>query len=213
MAITDAAEYLRKKAIDAGNKDLAKKGVPSENRLDQPELGLVLPVDLDFSKNQWTGFLTEKDFDYNGNIITLGAASPEYSQIEAILLLALLNRASKTPEGMKAVFSLIHKYLDSITKVLDGLHMTSAANPYNNLINEYVAQPLYMRLGLISPRDATQNRAWLDHVMKLFTDKSYFETGITGLTTLVNSTRSSEGQYGESASGLGAIAKILGSGT
>ncbi len=148
-------------------------------------LDVTLPQELDFSQNQWTGYLTNKDFDYNGNILTLGAAPPEYSQIEAILLIALLNRASKTPEGQKQVFQLMHKYLDSITKVLDGLHFTSAANPYNNMINEYVAQPLYMRLGLISPRDATQNRAWLDHIMGEMLKRDYFKDSITGLTSMV----------------------------
>jgi len=172
---------------------------------------LIDPGSLDFTKNQWTGYVTKKDFGYEGNFLSLGPLPPGTpSQISTIVLLIALNRLSKTPEGLKVVQQLATKYLDNIGEIIKGIHFSSSSNVYTALINAYTAQPIYMRLGLMSPRDCTQNRAWIDHVMGEMLKAAYFKDSLSGLTTLVNSTSTGGGESGEKATGLGTLAKVLG---
>jgi hypothetical protein len=171
---------------------------------------LIDPGPIDFAKNQWTGYLTKKDFGYEGNYIALGPTPPGLtSKISSVFLLIMLIKLSKTPEGLKVVQQLATKYLDNIGEIIKGIHFSSSSNVYTALINAYTAQPIYMRLGLMSPRDCTQNRAWIDHVMGEMLKAAYFKDSLSGLTTLVNST-STGGGDGEKATGLGTLAKVLG---
>lgn len=162
---------------------------------------------LAFDDNQWTGFVDQGDFDRHGNFIALGPTPPGWpSQLSSIVLLLGFKKLSQTPEGVKAIQAIALEYLKSIGKIISTLSQSSSAHVISCAINQYVACTIYQRLGLMSPKDAMQTRAWLDHQTgeAMLTERAGFSLG--ALTTLVNSTTSG-GE--ESATGLGAFAKIL----
>jgi len=201
---------LLQQRIDKLKAQIAIK--KAEDDAKKQELGLDDPGAIDFSKNQWTGYLTSRDLEYEGNYLALGPTPPgATSEIAGMFLLFLLAKLSKTPEGQKIIGQIATKYLDNVGEIIKGIHFSSSSNYWSAIINCYTAQPIYMRLGLIAPRDATQNRAWLDHIMGVMITKDYFAEGLKGVTTLVTSTSTGGGESGDRATGLGTLAKVLAS--
>jgi len=66
-------------------------------------------------------------------------------------------------------------------------------------------------MGLISAHDAVQTAAWFDHCFNELLKKSWFDSGIGGLTTLVNAT-SVTGGKNPSWEGLAGLAKLFSGG-
>lgn len=167
--------------------------------------------------NQWVGPLTENMLDDTGKLITFGPASPVGlpSTIEAVVLLVALKRLSATPEGLRIIKDIAVKYLDTIGRIIEEMSQSSSAHVISCAMNQYVACTIYQRLGLMSPHDATQTRAWLDHQIgeEIYTERLGF--GLSTVTTIVRSTNNStaispSGYEQESATGLAAFAKMLG---
>lgn len=135
-----------------------------------------------FANNHWTGYLTSKNFDYNGNWMTLSPLPPgEMSAIQGLLLYATLFRLGKEqPEVFRGI---IADYLSTISSVVQSINAGSEQHPITGLTNTYRSAAIFERLGLISPRDATQLRAWTDNIMN--TMLKITAVGEMGLGTLV----------------------------
>ena len=166
--------------------------------------------------NQWVGPLTEGMLDDTGKLVTFGPSAIGLpSMIEAVLLLVGIKRLSETPDGRRIIKDIAIKYLDTIGRIIEEMSQSSSAHVISCAMNQYVACTIYQRLGLMSPHDATQTRAWLDHQTSeaMLTERSGNALG--ALTTLVRSTNNSSatspsGYEQESAAGLAAFAKVLG---
>lgn len=168
-------------------------------------------LDFDPSLNQWIGPITENMVSDTGKMVTFGPAPIGLpSIIEAVVLLVGIKRLSESPEGLKVLRDLGMEYLRTIGKVISTLSQSSSAHVISCAMNQYVACTIYQRLGLMSPHDAAETRAWLDHQTgeAMLTERAGQSLG--ALTTLVNSTTTGGGETGSYAAGLGAFAKILG---
>ena len=161
--------------------------------------------------NQWVGPLTEFMLDDTGKLVTFGPAALGIpSLIEGVILLVGIKRLSETPDGRRIIKDIAIKYLDTIGRIIEEMSQSSSAHVISCAMNQYVACTIYQRLGLMSPHDATQTRAWLDHQIgeEIFTERLGFS--LSTITTIVRSTGVKA--EGESATGLAAFAKILAGG-
>lgn len=139
-----------------------------------------------FAVNNWTGFLTEKYFSETGNWLTfLPLPEGKASLVGSLLMLGFLKKLSETEKGHELILKLSKEYLNTLGGVLEELHKSSVASPYIAAMNSYVAINIYKRLGLMSPNDATQCRAWIDHFFgeMLLTERG--GNSLTALSTLV----------------------------
>lgn len=164
---------------------------------------------------QWVGNLLPQDRERENKLVALGPAPPGFAgKAEGVILLMLIARLSKTPEGLRILGEWGKSYLNNVGKIISGISMSSAANVYNCIINQYVAVRIYQRVGLISAHDAVQTAAWCDHVMGEMLKAGYFKESIGGLTTLVNATSvTGTGKTaGPSWIGLAGLSKILSGG-
>jgi hypothetical protein len=163
--------------------------------------------------DQWVGYIESGVDDARENkLVALGPAPPGLAgRLEGPILLVIIARLSKTPEGLKVLREWGTHYLDNVGAIIKGIAVSSSANVYNCLINQYVAVRIYQRMGLMSAHDAIQTAAWVDHVMGLMITKGYFSDTLTGLTTLVNAT-SETGAGGEKSVGLASLAKLFSGG-
>jgi hypothetical protein len=176
----------------------------------------ITPIDENwfrFDVNDWTGYLKKGNFDSNGNYLSLGPIPPGmYSGIEAVLVFAMLKKFAETPKGQTLIRDIIRDYLKTIGGIVESLHDGGKQNWLTGLVNSRVSCAIYERLGLMSPMDATQNKAWIDHQIgeEIFTQR--MGQGIQGVTTLVGGTKTDRytKTTGSSGAGLGAIAKMLG---
>lgn len=149
----------------------------------------------------WVGPLSKEQLSDWGKFITFGPAPPGLpSLIEAMALIGGLRTLSKTPQGIQVIKAIAIKYLDTVGKVLESLHHSSASNFYTAMVNEYVACTMYQRMGLMSPHDAVQSRAWIDHQIANILEKEYIFQGLGSITTLVTGTNESR-SYTTSPSG------------
>lgn len=170
------------------------------------EANLFFSPDL----HNWVGYLEAADTARENKFVALGPAPPGLAgRLEGVLLVVALARFSKTPEGMRILNNWGIQYLKAIQVIINGLATSSSANPLNCLFNGYLSVRIYQRLGLISAHDAVQTAAWFDHCFAELLKKSWFDSGIGGLTTLVNAT-SVTGGKAPSWEGLAALGKILG---
>lgn len=159
--------------------------------------------------HNWVGYLIKADQERENKLVALGPAPPGTAgKIEGVLLLVLINRLSKTPEGLRSLREWGVQYLKSVGKIIEGISTSSAANVYNCIVNQYVAVRIYQRMGLISAHDAVQTCAWCDHVMGEMLKAGYFKESMGGLTTLVNAT-SETGLGGERSVGLASLARLF----
>ncbi|MCJ7424775.1 hypothetical protein MUP01_10985 [Candidatus Bathyarchaeota archaeon] len=135
-------------------------------------------------------------------MLTLGPAG-QYSEMESLMLIVLLNRLSKTKDGVLALQTIIGKYLDNMGKIIASMQNASAQNWLTAAINQCACSNIFVRMGLISPRDHYRNLLWTDHVFGEMLLKGYVENTVSALTTLVNSsTETSKG-------GTSGIANLL----
>lgn len=177
--------------------------------------GIYDPTDTSFSPDlhQWVGSLKKADVERENKLVALGPAPPGLAgKLEGVLLVLVIARLSKTPEGLRILRQWGVSYLNNVGKIISGISTSSAANVYNCLINQYVAVRIYQRMGLISAHDAVQTCAWVDHVMGEMLKAGYFKASIGGLTTLVNAT-SETGLGGEKSVGLASLARLFAGGT
>jgi hypothetical protein len=152
---------------------------------------------LDYSTNQWTGYVTLQDFDLIGNTLTLSPAAPGLlSDIQSLLLLIYCKKLSETEGGQRVLAHLIEKYLDTIEKVLGHIYKAGSQNWLSGLVGNSVAVDIYARLGLMSPRDAMQKRAWIDHIIGNEYNVGFALHSIDAVTTMVDASSSGEGQKG-----------------
>lgn len=159
--------------------------------------------------HNWVGSLVKADLERENKLVALGPAPPgRAGKYEGLLLVGLILKFSKTPEGMRILREWGVAYLNNIGAIIRGISTSSAANVYNCIVNQYTAVRIYQRMGLISAHDAVQTCAWCDHVMGEMLKKEYFKESIGGLTTLVNATTET-GVGGERATGLASLAKLL----
>lgn len=134
--------------------------------------------------NNWVGSLTEADVARENKLVALGPAPPGMAgQLEGLILLVALMKLGKTPDGRAIIKDLALRYLQEVGSILRSVHLSSSANPYNCLINDYVCCRVFQRLGIMSAHDAVQTAAWIDHVMGEMLKKEYFATSLTGLTS------------------------------
>jgi hypothetical protein len=172
----------------------------------------VVDGSLDFSTNQWTGYVTQADFDLIGNTLTLSPAAPGLlSDIQSVMLLMLCKKLSETERGQTLLVHLIETYLTSIEKVISHIYKAGAQNWLSGLVGNSVAVDIYARLGLISPRDAMQKRAWIDHIIGNEYNVGFALHTIDAVTTMVDATsvQHAEGQNSAGGLGIGAIAGLL----
>lgn len=168
---------------------------------------------LDFSTNQWTGYVTKEDFDSNGNFVSLGPAPPGLiSGLEGLMLIGLFRKLSETPHGQTVLRDVMVKYLSTIGSVIGNIYHAGSQNWLNGLVGNRVAVDIYARLGLMSPRDAMQERAWIDHQVGEMLSVQRLGMGLDAVTTMISTSGSKE-TYGEgleeSGKGLGAMAGLL----
>jgi hypothetical protein len=195
--------------------ELAMRYVDSYSPETDPQGGLLLwndPSIFSPDWNQWVGRLKQGVDDARENkLVALGPAPPGTAgKVEGFILLALIARLSKTPQGLKILNNWGIHYLDAMKEIIKGISVSSAANVYNCLVNQYAAIPIYQRMGLMSAHDAIQTKAWVDHVMGLMITAGYFKDSLGGLTTLVNATSiTGAGKTaGPSWEGLAALGKL-----
>lgn len=202
---------LARLALSGVKGNEGREGDPQQHDV-VPHLDGVYNPEL----NQWVGPITEAMLDDKGKLITFGLTPIGYpSLIEAVVILIGIKRLSETPDGRKIIKDIAIKYLDTIGRIMEEMSQSSSAHVVTCAMNQYVACTIYQRLGLMSPHDATQTRAWLDHQTgeAMLTERAGFS--LSTLTTLVRSTNTStgatkEGHETESAVGIAALAKLLG---
>ena len=152
---------------------------------------LVKDKSLDFSTNQWTGYVTPQDFDLIGNTLTLSPAAPGLlSDIQSVLLIIYFKKLAETEKGQVLLAHLIEKYLDSIEKVLGHIYKAGSQNWLSGLVGNSVAVDIYARLGLMSPRDAMQKKAWIDHIIGNEYNVGFALHSIDAVTTMVDASSS-----------------------
>jgi len=159
--------------------------------------------------------LTPRDIDREGNVLALGPLAQEYSKYEALLMVLVGLKFSKTPEGLKELSSIIKTYLTEMGHVVSSLQKSSASNVYTALINQFVSCKIYARLGLMTSFDALQTEVWLDHQIGEMLKKEYVQEAMQGLTTLVDAASNVVQTREETAgkvdvAGLAALAKLMG---
>lgn len=180
------------------------------NPIPNPPIG-VIPT-LNFTANNWTGYVTDADFDLIGNTLSLGPApAGTFSQIEALLIVALARKLVETPHGQTMLRDIIVKYLESIAKVIGSIYHAGTQNWMNGLVGNRVAVDIYARMGLMSPRDAMLERAWIDHQIgeMLLTQRAGM--GIDAVTTMINQAETqTAAEKGASPQRETGIAEIVG---
>jgi hypothetical protein len=155
---------------------------------------------------QWN----EKDVNEKvGNMLTLGVAG-EYSEIESLMLIVLADRLSKTKDGVLALQTIIGKYLDNMGRIISSMQNASASNWLTAAINQCACSNIYVRMGLISPRDHYRNLLWIDHIFGEMLKKDYIRDTVSALTTLVNSSQTSAGGGTSGLANLMNLAKLYG---
>lgn len=163
-------------------------------------------VDYKPELHNWIGPMTEFRLSDTGKVVTFGPTPPGIlSDLEAILLIVFLKKLMDKPDGAKIIRDIANEYLQTLGKIISTLSQSSSAHVISCAMNQYVACSIYQRLGLMSPHDATETRAWLDHQTgeAMTTERAGFSLG--ALTTLVNTVASAE-----TPQAIAAYAKILG---
>jgi hypothetical protein len=150
--------------------------------------------------------VTNRDVDMKGNVLAMGPAAQEYSEIESLLLVVAIKKMLETPQGTQAFAKLAIEYLKQMGEVLKSLHMASSSNWLNCVINQFTAVKIYCRMGLLTPYDSFVNLVWLDHVLAEALKFSYVSEGLGSVNTLVQTVGK---VAGESIAAEGAIAKVL----
>jgi len=153
----------------------------------------------------------EDVYEKVGNMLSLGPAG-QYSEIESLMIIVLIDRLSKTPQGIRGLVSLAKAYLDNTGKIISSMQSASAANWMTAMINQAACSNIYVRLGLVSPRDHYRQLLWMDHIFGEMILKGYVTETVGALTTLVTSTSTSEIAGKESTAGLATLAKLLAGG-
>lgn len=172
----------------------------------------TLQIDYKPELHNWIGPQTKLTLSDYGKLVTFGPAPPGYpSNVEAAVLLIALLKLGKTSEGLRVIQALGVKYLDTVGKVLTAISNTNASNFMTACINNYVACTIYQRMGLMSPHDAAQTRAWLDHQTGEYILSDRVMGSLGNLTTLVTSTSETtkEDDAVTKVAGLAAIAKLF----
>lgn len=137
-----------------------------------------------------------------GNMLTLGPAG-QYSEIESLMLIVLFDRLSKTKDGVLALQTIIGKYLDNMGKIIASMQNASAQNWLTAAINQCACSNIFVRMGLISPRDHFRTLLWTDHVFGEMLKSSYVKDTVGALTTLVSSSETT------SKGGTAGLANLL----
>jgi hypothetical protein len=153
----------------------------------------------------------EEVYEKVGNLLTLGVAG-EHSGIEALMLVVLVDRFSKTKEGVLALQTIISKYLDNMGRIISSMQNASASNWLTAAINQCACSNIYVRMGLISPRDHYRTLLWTDHVFGEMLKKDYIRDTVSALTTLVNSSQTTAGGGTAGIANLMNLAKLYGGG-
>ena len=129
--------------------------------------------------------------------------------LEGVVLALLLLKLSKTPEGMKTLERIAIKYLDSCARIIESVQDASHSNWLTALNNQHMAAAISHRIGLIDDgayvKIMDHYRSVLD---KMFLLSSVSET-ITGVTTLVQGSKTGMGESGLGAAGLSALIPLL----
>lgn len=169
--------------------------------------------------NQWVGPITPSMLSDIGNPMTFGIGPPGLiGDLMTLLILKAAVNLSKTAHGQTILKDVAVKYLDTCSHLVTSLHASNASNPITAAMNNRFACSVYERIGLISPHNATTDRAWFDHLIgeQLLTDRAIavMQQVSTWVSQTNYQTSESKGEkgisLGESGAGLGAIAKILG---
>jgi hypothetical protein len=137
-----------------------------------------------------------------GNMLALGPAG-QYSEIETLMLVVLIDRLSKTKDGVLALQTIFGKYLDNMGKIIASMQNASAQNWLTAAINQCACSNIFVRMGLISPRDHYRTLLWTDHVFGEMLKADYVRETVSALTTLVNSSET------QSKGGTSGIANLL----
>lgn len=162
-----------------------------------------------FYSNQWTGYLTPSYFSQTGNWLTflpLPEGAPAF--VGTLLMGLYLKKLAETEKGQALIQHIIKDYLGTVGGVLEELHKSSVASPWVAIMNNYVAVNIYKRLGLMSPNDATQCRAWLDHFLGEALKQQYVAESLTAVSTLVQGS-TTKGATAPQAGGLPALLGLL----
>jgi len=144
----------------------------------------------------------EEVYEKVGNMLTLGPAG-QYSEMESLMLIVLFDRLSKTKDGVLALQTIIGKYLDNMGKIIASMQNASAQNWLTAAINQCACSNIFVRMGLISPRDHFRTLLWTDHVFGEMLKASYVKDTVGALTTLVNSSETT------SKGGTAGLANLL----
>jgi hypothetical protein len=153
----------------------------------------------------------EEVYEKVGNLLTLGPAG-QYSEYESLMLIVLFDRLSKTKDGVLALQTIIGKYLDNMGKIIASMQNASAQNWLTAAINQCACSNIFVRMGLISPRDHFRTLLWTDHVFGEMLLKGYVADTVSALTTLVNSSETTSKGGTSGIANLLSFAKLYGGG-
>lgn len=201
-----------------GGESLPVTGQTDGTQQGEVTVGIVYPnfegLKYASNLNDWVGPF-ERYMISDAGKMTFGIAPQgPMSDLEPLILLAALAKLGQTPDGRKIIQTIAVHYIDGLAKILVAMHQSSSSHVLTGIINQYIACAMYQRLGLMSPHDATQCRAWLDHQVGENLKVDYIMGAMGHITTLVNSTNESRSMGGasgitESAAGLAGIVKAI----
>jgi len=134
--------------------------------------------------------------------------------IEGLALLGIIFNFARTKEGNKSLERIIVKYLDSCARIIESVQDACHSNWLTALNNQMITATISHRIGLM---DDAGYMEVLSHYRSVF-DKMFlisgFETTFTGITTLVQGSKTTaattaEGGSTEGAGGIPALTAIL----
>lgn len=156
-----------------------------------------------------------EDHFYHENHVVFSPITEKKMTLENMLLIGVIVKLSKTPEGLKVLRDVAVKYLDSCAKIIDSVQAASAQNWLTALNNQHMSAGIAHRIGLLD--DGAYLKV-VDHYRNVF-DKMFTLAAITdtlgSVGTLVQGSRTSTserepwGSQAESAAGLGTLIALL----
>ena len=129
--------------------------------------------------------------------------------LEGAVLLLLVTKLSKTPEGQKSLERIILKYLDSCGRIIESVEEACHSNWLTALNNQHISAAICHRIGLI---DDGGYLKIMDHYRSVFDKMWQAQMAgkiLDGAVTIVGGTKVGYGETGRGAAGIGALASIL----
>ena len=129
--------------------------------------------------------------------------------LENALLVALIMKLSKTPEGLKTLEGLAVKYLDSCARIVSSVEGACHSNWLTALNNQHIALGICHKLGLVGDHSYIKTMEHYRAVFDKMLIKGYVVEGLHTLTNVVvGSQAESPGKGMAGAKGLGLLADI-----